>query len=79
MQEKIGRWVRRERDEGRNVKARYTRVMIEGRWVRWDDIEQGMVQENVEDNGEGEAQGYGGSRGREKGKEKSDFRNQAKK
>lgn len=43
VQERIGRWVREERDKGREVKAGYARVRIEGRWVRWEEVEQGLT------------------------------------
>lgn len=68
VQEKIGRWVRAERDRGKEVKTGYARMRIEGRWVRWEDIEQGLISGGEEG---GEEERASSSRDRERGEEGS--------
>lgn len=61
VQEKIDRWVRAERDKGGLVKAGYAKVRIDSQWVRWEKVEQGMVQEKER---EVRGKGIGGHRGK---------------
>lgn len=67
-QERIGRWVKEQRNKGEDVKAGYARVRIKGVWKSWEDIERDL---NKEDMREGE----GGVDKREKGdvKDNEDF------
>lgn len=38
IQEKIGRWVKREKEKGKSVKVGFK--WIEGKWKRWEEIEK---------------------------------------
>lgn len=38
IQEKIGRWVKREKEKGKSVKVGFK--WIEGKWKRWNEIEK---------------------------------------
>lgn len=40
IQERIYKWVRREKEKGREVKAGYAKVRVEGKWVKWEDMER---------------------------------------
>lgn len=48
VQEKIYRWVQEERSNGREIKVGYARVNIEGRWIKWGDIERKLERKGGE-------------------------------
>lgn len=48
VQEKIYRWVKEERSNGREIKVGYARVNIEGRWIKWGDIERKLERKGGE-------------------------------
>lgn len=39
IQYKIQKWVKEEREKGRDVKRGYARVWIEGVWIKWNENE----------------------------------------
>lgn len=43
---KINRWVREEKDKGKVVKIRFGEVSVEGRRMRWEEIERDMRIKN---------------------------------
>lgn len=48
VQEKIYRWVKEERSNGREIKVGFARVNIEGRWIKWGDIERKLERKGGE-------------------------------
>lgn len=39
VQVRIGRWMKKEKEKGKIVKIGFARVMIEGVWKKWEEIE----------------------------------------
>lgn len=48
IQEKIYRWAKEERSNGREIKVGYARVNIEGSWIKWGDIERKLERKGGE-------------------------------
>lgn len=40
VQKKIYKWVREKKDKGRNVKTGFARIMIERKWIKWEELEK---------------------------------------
>lgn len=69
IQERINRWVRVEREKGRNVKTEFARVKVDRQWIKWEDInktqergERVVVETSVRDKevrGEKEKRNFG--------------------
>ncbi|KAL7287491.1 hypothetical protein TKK_0018325 [Trichogramma kaykai] len=46
IQEKIARWARGQREKGKEVKVGLGRVMVDGKWIRWESVpEEEQVSE----------------------------------
>lgn len=44
VQEKMSRWAKEEREKGKVVKIGFARVMVNGKWRRWEEIEEEKVR-----------------------------------
>ncbi|XP_025160330.1 trichohyalin-like [Harpegnathos saltator] len=49
IQEKMGKWVGKERRKGKTVKMGFARVMIDGNWEKWEEIEEEIIRRKERD------------------------------
>lgn len=64
-QEKIHKWVKEEREKGRDVKVGYARVRIGGNWRKWEEVEREIEARRKENEA--------GEREEEKAEDRRDF------